>query len=294
MPTLRSFTVLLFLLPLLSCNKATDNVATDTDHAHMVDTAQARTSEDYDFVYSIPDSVTATEFAVDTTNLSPEPDTPIKILVEGLFHKEEVWAGAESKDWIGLVFANGKYEIRNTSLQIEAAYDPVRDAEAVNEEGRKVISGRQVIGKDSSTLLFINGLDDIKPGTVDTAAYDSAVLKPGQQLPLRFKGKQFTLTAFGDSTLSDSTNYSYKQYGWKIAGIKNGKKLEQVLSQDEMLDNSIYVLHWAGDLDRDGIPDLIADLSNQYNLMRFALFLSSKAEKGKLYKRVAVFESNRK
>ncbi|WP_187261455.1 hypothetical protein [Pontibacter beigongshangensis] len=295
---LRHFSVLLSLLLLNSCNRSADTIpATDTDHAHMVGTAQAApASEDQDQVYSIPDSVAASAFAIDTTGLSPEPDQPIKILIEGLFHKEEVWAGAENKTWIGLIYANGRYETRSTTLQVETAYDPVRDAETVNAAGRKVISGRQVTGHDTTTLLFITGLSGVQTGTVDTAAFDTSVLKPGRELPLRYKGKTYTLAAFGDSTLTDSAThtYAYGQYGWKIRGTKNGKKIEQLIAQDDVLDNSIYVLHWAGDLDRDGIPDLITDLSNHHNLMKYALFLSSRAGKGELYKRVAVFESNRK
>ncbi|TXK26981.1 hypothetical protein FVR03_21375 [Pontibacter qinzhouensis] len=297
MPTLRHLSVLASVLFLFSCNRSADsNLATDTDHAHMVDSAVTdKRADDRDLVYSVPDSITSAAYVPDTTNLSPEPDQPVKILIEGLFHKEEVWQGAEKKQWIGLLYRNGSYEIRPTTLQVKTVYDPVRDAQQANATDKKLISGRQVIGGDTSTLLFITGLAGIKPGAVDTAAYDSAVLKPGQKLPIRFKSKQFMLTAFGDSTRTDSTSstYAYTSYGWRISGTKNGKKLEQVLAQDDTIDNSVYVLHWAGDLDHDGIPDLVADLSNQYNRMKFALYLSSKAEKGKLYKQVAVFESNR-
>ncbi len=63
------------------------------------------------------------------------------------------------------------------------------------------------------------------------------------------------------------------------------------MAENEQFDDSIYVLLWAGDIDRDGIPDLLIDTSNHYNISTIALFLSSKADKGKLYKKVAIFET---
>ena len=48
---------------------------------------------------------------------------------------------------------------------------------------------------------------------------------------------------------------------------------------------------FAGDLDRDGRLDLIADVSGQWNEWRVALFLSSAAEEGELVAQVAEFKT---
>jgi hypothetical protein len=46
-------------------------------------------------------------------------------------------------------------------------------------------------------------------------------------------------------------------------------------------------LIFIGDIDGDGAPDFIFDTSNNYELTSVALFLSTKAEKGKITKKVA-------
>ena len=56
-------------------------------------------------------------------------------------------------------------------------------------------------------------------------------------------------------------------------------------------DQSAVGILWAGDLDRDGQPDLIMSLSDHYNVMETALLLSSKADKGELIKLVATFRA---
>ena len=61
--------------------------------------------------------------------------------------------------------------------------------------------------------------------------------------------------------------------------------------EDQRFKDSIYVMLWAGDLDRDGVPDLLLDLSNHYNISRYALYLSSMAGRDKLYKKAAEFKA---
>ncbi|MCC9135992.1 hypothetical protein ACFSKU_16095 [Pontibacter silvestris] len=288
--------ILFLLISLAGCHSKPDAPqAPLTDHSHMIDTSAVANEEaDTSGLYSIQDTTAVAEFVVDTTNLTPEPNNPIKILLEGLYHKEEVWKGAEDKQWFGLFDKNGSYELRPTSLKVEPAFDPAVDATRVTEEGSKLISGRQVVGADTSTMVFITGLTNIEPGTVDTAAFDKNVIPINKEAVLSFKGKEYRIEAFGDSTLLETGDYSYKNYGWRISGPKKGRLLKQVLSKDEEFQQSTYILYWAGDIDRDGIPDLIAELSNHYNTTRTALFLSSKAEKGKLYKKVAVFDTKSK
>jgi len=50
-------------------------------------------------------------------------------------------------------------------------------------------------------------------------------------------------------------------------------------------------LYWVGDLDSDGKPDFYLSLYENDNVSAVFLFLSSKAENGKLIKAVASFVS---
>lgn len=268
----------LSLLLLLGCKEQENSTASapPTDH-EITDAMAAPISE------TKPDSVSGASFVLDTTNLSPEPATPLKLLLEGTFHKNEVWGGAEKKEWLGLYHENGRYILRPTSLQINTVEDPVADSHGV-------LSGREVVAADSNAVFLLTGLSN-HATEVDTAVFSRTTLAANKELTYTFKGKDYHIRSFGDSTQAPNGEYSYTHYGWKAVGTKKGKKVEQLLAEDEGFDDSIFVLLWAGDLDNDGIPDLLLDLSNHYNLARYTLFLSSKAERGKLYRKVAVFEA---
>jgi hypothetical protein len=65
-----------------------------------------------------------------------------------------------------------------------------------------------------------------------------------------------------------------------------------VIYEGEVETDVLERVAFAGDLDRDGRLDLIADVSGHWNEWRVALFLSSAAEEGDLVAQVAEFRSN--
>ncbi len=221
---------------------------------------------------------------LDTSDLTPEPKTAVKLLMEGTFHKNEVWRGAEGKNWLGLFKDDKGYVLRPTTLRVTTVQDPVLDNQGV-------FSGREVTATEKDALFFITGMKPSAAGSIDTASFTRTTLAAGKQLTYTFKGKEYHIKAQGDSVQASTGEYRYSRYGWVASGTKNGRKVEQLVAEDSSFDDSIYLLLWAGDLDRDGIPDLLLDLSNHYNVSRYVLLLSSHAEKGKLYKKVAVFEA---
>ncbi|MDW7694961.1 hypothetical protein R9C00_00290 [Flammeovirgaceae bacterium SG7u.111] len=76
---------------------------------------------------------------------------------------------------------------------------------------------------------------------------------------------------------------------WVAVGEKDGKIVEQVLSGEENFDDAMYRLIFVADLDGDGIPDIVADLTNHYNVSKKMLFLSSLADEGEWHKKVGDF-----
>lgn len=276
------YLLLLSLLFLMGCqNERPASALRDTDHAVMAETASTNlTTSKAD----VPSPITAV--TVDSTDLSPEPSDDIKILLTGSFHKEEVWQGAQHKEWLALTFENGNYILQPAKLSVKPVYDPIVDQDTLH------ISGRMVSGDKENIVVFITGLTDFRKGKIDTVTFEEDVLAPSKKISLPFKKGSYNLQAFGDSSLVNGAGYySIKDYGWKVSGIKKGKKIEQVLAEDKEFDAATYVLLWMGDLDNDGIPDIIADLSNDYNGSKITLFLSSRAPKNKLYFKAASFET---
>ncbi|WP_018478208.1 hypothetical protein [Pontibacter roseus] len=278
--------LILSLLSLIACNTSTDKATENqTDHTHLLDsTAQEAETAD---TTTIPSDEELQDYTIDTTGLTPEPAAAVKILIEGRFHKHEVWQGAEHKQWMGLVYQDSTFQLLPAAVTVSPFFDPVLDSKAA-----KTMSGREVGGAIPGTLFFLTGMPQLKAGSIDTVGFSSSVVLPNTSLHLRFRDKTYTLEAKGDSVQEESSeSYSLKNYSWRISGTRNGRKISQELASDTDFESAIYVLLWAGDLDRDGIPDLLADLSNHYNASEVTLFLSSKADKGKLYKKVAAFRS---
>lgn len=277
--------ILFLALSMTACNNSPDQSQADkTDHTHLLETdsslVQATDSA------ALPPDDELQHYAPDTTDLSPEPNTAAKIMIEGRFHKHEVWQGAERKPWMALVQDDSVFRLQPSHLQVTTFFDPVYD------KGRQVRSGREVRGELPNTLLFVSGIAKLQASEVDTVGYPDQVILPNTSIDLRYKGKTYTLAASGDSIQQEgSGSYSVQNYKWTVSGTKNGRRISQELAADENFESAIYVLLWVGDLDRDGIPDLLADLSNHFNTSKVTLFLSSLAEKGKLYKKVADFKT---
>ncbi|MBX0332887.1 hypothetical protein K3G39_06525 [Pontibacter sp. HSC-14F20] len=277
--------ILFLALSMAACNNSPDQSQDNkTDHTHLLETdsslVQAPDSA------KLPADDELQHYTPDTTNLSPEPGTTAKVMIEGRFHKHEVWQGAENKPWMALVQHDSVFRLQPSRLQVTTFFDPVFD------KGRQVQSGREVRGEYPNTLLFVTGIAKLQTSEVDTVGYPSQVILPNTAIDLRYKGKTYTLAASGDSIRqADSASYAVENYKWIISGTKNGRRISQELASDENFESAIYVLLWVGDLDRDGIPDLLADLSNHFNASKVTLFLSSLAEKGKLYKKVADFKT---
>lgn len=269
------------LLFLFSCKSdSASSVPPETDHMAMVDTMEQKASQKQDSLPPIDGML-----HIDTTDLQPEPEGQVKILLAGSFHKREVWQSAEQKKWMALTFEKGEYRLVPANISVQPVFDPIADQDSLHISGRAVTSDRE------NTILLITGLQGHKAGVIDTVAFTEDIILPDKRLPLKFKNKTYELTAFGDSATAEGAGQpALQNYGWKITGSKNNRKLTQVLAEDAEFESAIYVLLWAGDLDNDGIPDLLADLSNHYSKSKITIFLSRNAPKGKLYQQTTAFE----
>lgn len=126
----------------------------------------------------------------------------------------------------------------------------------------------------SGEVLLLLAGEGLKPGPVETAWVQPRFLYPGERVPLRLGDQWFSLTAYGRA---GPGAYDTLVEDYRL-----------VLSQDTIAAFKRFGLEgrpevrWAGDLDRDGKPDLVADLRTHYAGNRLALFLSGGAEPGRL------------
>ncbi len=195
---------------LFSCNQSAEKatVAPPTDY-HAVNPEKKESDEQNGYI----------TYEADTSNLTPEPLIPIKLLLEGTFHKQEVWKGADKKEWLGVFNENGRFYLKRTKLSIIPAFDPVLDAgKEIN--GKRILSGREVVSQDSNAVFFLMGLPKYTEGIIDSVAFTRSIIPANKQLRYSFKGKHYSIRATGDSTLNSEGQYNYRNYSWKVTGVK--------------------------------------------------------------------------
>lgn len=207
----------------------------------------------------------------------------VSIITTGTFHGDEVSGNVEKINWTGLFKGPNGYYLKQTKLRAMRVNDPVLD-----EEHQKTGWELRVPGKDTSILLIsaAAGLSDTR---VSHAPLSKTTLYPGDTLSIHYLGKDYLLVATGkkEPTSETGENYQVSDYKLYLSTRINGKKCQTLLSAHDWFDDAMVYLIFAGDLDRDGILDLILDDSYHYNMTEPSLYLSRNAAKGQAVKRVA-------
>lgn len=115
----------------------------------------------------------------------------------------------------------------------------------------------------------------LKPGPVDGTWKEPRFLYPGEELPIGLGGRRwFNLAAYGIAEPGMLYNYRL---------VLGRAETRQTIAQLHVvsMDGPPHVV-WAGDLDRDGRPDLLADLTTDYAGHMYVLYVSSLAPTGQL------------
>ena len=171
---------------------------------------------------------------------------------------------ASSRPWIALVRGAKGSRLESVTVRAIPGQDPCTGPDTTLALDRAV---------NGEVLLLLAG-EGLKAGPVETAWVQGRFLYPGERVPLRLGDQWFSLTAYGRA-LPGAHDTFVEEY-------------RLVLSQDTIAAFKRFGLEgrpevrWAGDLDRDGKPDLVADLTTHYAGNRLVLFLSRGAEPGHL------------
>lgn len=103
------------------------------------------------------------------------------------------------------------------------------------------------------------------------------LLMPYLEKKFTFKNIEYTLTATADTTKDESLD---KSSNYKLF-LQRGNKT-QLLFEIEQLESTIPVIQFLGDIDGDGLPDLIIEKGYNYEFHDMVLYLSSFAKSGEL------------
>ncbi len=221
------------------------------------------------------DSIDYSYFPVDSTFTT-------KVLTVGTFHSDEVWNDADKEKWFGLFQGKTGFYLAETKLKTERINDVVVDA-VDQKTGWKV----QTVNKDTSIIL-IGRLSFLARHNVKRALLPKDRIFPGDTMRIKYLGIEYSLYATGGKRRlvdnpEDFLVWNYKLY--LTTTIKGQIQKSLLVAQPNFDDQMINVI-FAGDIDGDGILDLVIDTSRHYNATSPTIYLSRPAEKGEIVKPV--------
>jgi hypothetical protein len=221
------------------------------------------------------DSIDYSYFPVDSTFTT-------KVLTVGTFHSDEVWDGADREKWFGLFRGKTGYYIAETKIKTQRINDDILD-KAGEKTGWKV----QTVKKDTSIILM-GRLSFLRRHNLNRAVLSKDQIFPSDTVRITYLGIDYNLYATGGKKkLIDNPDW-FEVWNYKLfmtATIKGQIHKSLLVSQPNFDDQMINII-FAGDIDGDGILDLVIDTSRHYNATSPTIYLSRPAEKGEIVKPV--------
>ncbi|HEX8734462.1 MAG TPA: hypothetical protein VF721_04015 [Pyrinomonadaceae bacterium] len=214
---------------------------------------------------------------------TPEPTHKIKLLMHGDFHGEDVeFKTGTSKKWLGLYRKKNKYFLLATTVKIKAVPDFMYAEDSGNRSGKRVSTNHKL-----PNVFLLKNAEMLRAGEVKTLfdgmETESDGINRKYRRQFELNGKKYTLA------VEDATEDGAEYLTGKSKMIISSGNIKQTIYEQGGCDDCGWDLCWVGDLDKDGKPDFLLNLTNHYNVTNHRLFLSSPAEKGEIVREVAVF-----
>ncbi|MDR1198876.1 MAG: hypothetical protein LBK94_07705 [Prevotellaceae bacterium] len=137
-----------------------------------------------------------------------------------------------------------------------------------------------------NSLFLINGLKPRKQ-PVKTVFLPEENILAGKKQSFDFGGKTYTFRAEAIMPNGETFDYWNDIKDYKLYFSEEKSSREQLLITIPQFNNTMLKILWIGDLDRDGKPDFLLDISDFYETTKVALFLSSTADRRELVKLAA-------
>jgi hypothetical protein len=215
---------------------------------------------------------------VDWDNAFPDSENldEIKILFCSSFHNDEVWKDADKENWIGLFVKGSKYYLQKTTINIEQVPDYITDT----NDAWKVTANH----KDSCLFLFTENTylqerEIIKvelPCNKDSM-WRGVYFNPNEKYSFNYSGIQYQFFATRETE-------NYQNYRLYLKAKRNNKEISTLIAAQPNLSDSVIEILFAGDIDGDGLLDLIVDTSRHYNVYIPTLYLSKPAGEEQIVK----------
>lgn len=192
------------------------------------------------------------------------PTFKLQILKTQVYHSKEITDEiAKSSSWLGLFMNNEKeYYIDSATVQYKKVPNPIDETENDIEI--------YTVNSDSNIILF-NQIKGFSKRSRVVNANIQEYIEPNSVVALQYLGKEYSLEAKG--WLGEGGHDM--DYTLTLTSVINGQKISQLLVSYSHVNETHIKIIFGGDIDNDGILDLIIDTSNHYNVTQPTLYLSS-------------------
>lgn len=188
-------------------------------------------------------------------------------------------ANSITKNWTDLYEKNGKYYLGKADFKLESAYD-----ECIGDSTK-------IIESKNKTVLFMDS-KELKLGEIKSLKITKKKIWPKEKISFIFNDVEYFLRAEGKVLSSEKV---HTDNGLEIFQVVENYKLyistndipEKLLLKEDSFNDTFVELLFAGDIDQDGKLDFIFGANRNYEEERVILFLSSKAEKENVVKKVS-------
>lgn len=197
-----------------------------------------------------------------------------KVLTVGTFHGDEVWDNVDKVNWLGLFHNTSGFYIAETKLQTKRVHDQIVDQKDNEKTGWEI----QTINKDTS-LILIEGINLLTAHNIEEAILSKKQIFPGDTLKINYLNIDYKIFATGGKKEIQGNPEQFEIWNYKLYLMATIEGLERksLLVAQPNFDDQMINLIFAGDIDGDGILDLIIDTSRHYNATSPTLYLSKPA-----------------
>jgi len=183
------------------------------------------------------------------------------------------------ENWLDLYQKDGKYYLGKADYTITKGFSEC------SGDSTKIINSK------NNSILFLNS-PQLAIGEIKTVNIKKNKIWPKEKLKFNFENKEYTLRAEGKVLSSEKVHtdngeeiyQNVKNYKLYISTLNSP---EQLFLEEESFNDTFVELLFIGDIDKDGKPDFIFGANRDYEEERVILYLSSKAAKGKLIKKIS-------
>jgi hypothetical protein len=212
----------------------------------------------------------------------PVEDLEGKLLETGTFHGEEVSARSGER-WLGLHVTADTSTLLSYVIKVKAVHDEIVDEKEDQETGKEISVDLPV-----EPMFLVKGLPELSDGPVTTVFQGQTdfekTIEKTTPVKLKLDDGSYELQVLAEEPTKCRESSFPKDA--KLV-LRYGDTTQVLYTLDGCGNEPYWYLLWAGDLDRDHKLHLYVSVTQHYNISRRRLFLSSKADQGKLVKEVA-------